>query len=109
MDTAAAFGLSRQSFYEIQDNMEREGGAVVRLGDADAAEEPAWIGQREVLLTKRALTDREAETLPRTALWQVLRELDDVADARWLTLLARHPMPLLVALAHAPGLQLEAR
>jgi len=63
-----------------------------------AVDEPAWIGQRQLLLAKRALTDHEAETLPRTALWQVLRNLHDVADARWLALLARYPMPWLRSL-----------
>lgn len=60
--------------------------------------EPAWLGQLCVRLEDRALTDREAETLPRTAIWSVLRQLDDVTDAGWFGLIARHPMPWLRSL-----------
>ncbi|MBL9102621.1 MAG: hypothetical protein JNL82_16870 [Myxococcales bacterium] len=69
----------------------------------DAAEEvepePAWIGQYALELAGRALTDDEAGALPRTALWSVLRHLHGVADARWLALLAAHPMPWLASLS----------
>lgn len=51
-----------------------------------------------MVLEKRALSERQAETLPRTALWQVLRSLHDAADARSLTLLAAQPMPWLRSL-----------
>ncbi len=72
-DTAAAFGLSRQSFYEIQDNMEREGitgllprkrgphGARKLKGDAMAV--IATELEREPNLSAMALSDRLKELL----------------------------------------------
>lgn len=72
------------------------------------ADEPAWANQQALRLTKRTLPDEAAESLPSTAMWQVLRELHDVEDRRWLTLLTEHPMPwlrsLLVTLDELDGL-----
>lgn len=60
--------------------------------------ESRWIHQKSLRLEASALTDREAEALPRSAIWPVLRHLHDVADPRWLALLAHHPMPWLRSL-----------
>lgn len=46
-------------------------------------------------LAARALTDDEAEVLPQTALWPVLVQLFNVTDPRWLSSIARAPMPWL--------------
>lgn len=67
-------------------------------GDDEAKQEPPWAGQRSMRLAARGLTEREAEALPRSTLWQVLRHLHEVTDARWLALLGRHPMPWLSSL-----------
>ncbi|MDC0716651.1 hypothetical protein [Nannocystis bainbridge] len=69
-------------------------GSVV---DDEGDEEPEWIGQR-ALLVRGTLTADQAEALPQTAIWPVLRQLHDVDDALWLATIARHPLPWLQSL-----------
>jgi hypothetical protein len=69
-------------------------GSVV---DREGAEEPEWIGQRR-LLVRRTLTADQAEALPQTAIWPVLRQLHDVDDPLWLATIAGHPLPWLQSL-----------
>lgn len=65
--------------------------------DDERDEEPEWIGQRR-LLVRRTLTAEQAEALPQTAIWPVLRQLHDVDDPLWLATIAEHPLPWLQSL-----------
>lgn len=65
--------------------------------DDEGDEEPEWVGQRR-LLVRQKLTADQAEALPRTAIWPVLRQLHDIDEPLWLATIARHPLPWLQSL-----------
>ncbi|MBZ5710495.1 hypothetical protein [Nannocystis pusilla] len=87
-----AVGIVEQPYWERQTEL-LYGGVIDDEGD----DEPEWIGQRR-LLVRRTLTADQAEALPQTAIWPVLRQLHDVDDPLWLATIARHPLPWLQSL-----------
>ncbi len=71
------------------------------LGEDEDEVEAATPPSEEVVVVspaERRLTDDETTQLPETALWPLVRQLNNVTDPRWLDLIAAYPMPWLQSL-----------